>query len=341
MSHQIVKATAHILSATRLLASEAEGEGEEAAAPDLKVSGLPKKFWVVTQPTADQELENVAIEMSFADFMDKVKNGLEQSSILGLFKRKGDAHSVAKKALRKVKSEAKEAAEEAEKAAKEQAQAAEVEQEAGEAEEPADTDTQEASGEPGEPGEESVASAALRAVAALKAAVQSRKPVDAGSASDISDAADTLMNAVESYETEMLAVSDAISELVTLLRGAGSKGSGYHKTAQELEDLDPDQGPLESLKALAERLQEIVEDEADREREIADNLMDLKDAVLETLEGSDYEERKDYSGRGMGGKTSPLAYVTGIPPNSTIGKELLDLGLSHDSMGKQYIYYVR
>ncbi len=142
MSHQLVKATAQILSATRLLAAEAEGE--EGAA-DLKVSGLPKKFWVVIQPTAEQELENVAVEVSFAEFMDKVKNGLEQSSIVGLFKRKGDAQSKAKKLLREVKKVAKKAEEEAAEAADAQEVAEIEESQAEEAEGDLDENTGEAS----------------------------------------------------------------------------------------------------------------------------------------------------------------------------------------------------
>jgi hypothetical protein len=168
MSHQIVRATAQILSATRLLAAE------EAA--DLKVLGMPKKFWLVTTPTADQELEDCCIEVSFAQFMDKVKNGLEQSDIVGLFKRKGEAESKAKKLLREVKSDAKEAAAEAEKEAKEASDAADfAEQEAGQAEEAEEAAEEAAGEEPGdevEVAEESVVESAAKAVLSLRAVVQ-------------------------------------------------------------------------------------------------------------------------------------------------------------------------
>ena len=171
MSHQIVRATAQILSATRLLAQSDE-------TTDLKVFGMPKKFWVVTKPTADQELEDCCVEMSFADFTEKVKSGLEQSSILGLFKRKGDAESMAKKALRKVKSEAKDAAEEAEKQAKEAADAADfAEQEAGQAEDAAE-DAEEAQDGDDEPVDEVVDEVAA-AVLNLRTAMVVRKAIAA------------------------------------------------------------------------------------------------------------------------------------------------------------------
>jgi len=65
-----------------------------------------------------------------------------------------------------------------------------------------------------------------------------------------------------------------------------------------------------------------------------------KGQVEKILAGETYRFRKDYSGRGMNGTMSPLAVTTDVAPNSDKGKKLLALGLSKDSMGKEYIYYV-
>jgi len=55
--------------------------------------------------------------------------------------------------------------------------------------------------------------------------------------------------------------------------------------------------------------------------------------------GVKWEERSDYSGRGMDGQFSPLAVVVDQLDSSSVYKVLTDLGLSCDSMGKKSIYY--
>ena len=60
--------------------------------------------------------------------------------------------------------------------------------------------------------------------------------------------------------------------------------------------------------------------------------------------GIDYEEDEYYSGRGMYGKFSPLAYDLGDPddgPRSAIGKALQRLGFYVDNLGMGWIYYLR
>lgn len=170
MSHQLTKATAQILSAARLLKAEA---GE------VKVVGMPKKFWLCTQPTAEQELEDCCTEVTFDQFMEQAKSGLDPASILGLFKRKGDAESVAKKALRKVKDEAKKAAEEAAKQAEEAADAeALAAQESEEAEEAADEADAAMGDDSEEPVEEEAVEAVAKAVLELRAALDMNGDMD-------------------------------------------------------------------------------------------------------------------------------------------------------------------
>jgi hypothetical protein len=55
----------------------------------------------------------------------------------------------------------------------------------------------------------------------------------------------------------------------------------------------------------------------------------------------DYEIREDYSGRGMFGRKSEFAITTDVDPDSALGKELIDLGLTYDNMGKGWVYYLK
>jgi hypothetical protein len=71
---------------------------------------------------------------------------------------------------------------------------------------------------------------------------------------------------------------------------------------------------------------------------------DLEDQVYELFSGSDldYTVDLDYSGRGMFGKKSSFAIRTEADPDSELGQNLIDLGLSYDTMGKTgYIYYTK
>ena len=55
----------------------------------------------------------------------------------------------------------------------------------------------------------------------------------------------------------------------------------------------------------------------------------------------DYEIREGYSGRGMFGRKSEFAITTDVDPDSALGKELIDLGLTYDNMGKGWVYYLK
>ena len=57
--------------------------------------------------------------------------------------------------------------------------------------------------------------------------------------------------------------------------------------------------------------------------------------------GYDFEMRDDYSGRGQAGGVSPFAFTTDIPPRDPRGQKLLKLGLSVDSMGMDFVYYLK
>ena len=65
-----------------------------------------------------------------------------------------------------------------------------------------------------------------------------------------------------------------------------------------------------------------------------------KAQVEKILKGEDYTFIDDYSGRGMEGANSPLAVTTDVSPTSEKGKKLLALGLSKDSLGKKFVYYL-
>lgn len=58
----------------------------------------------------------------------------------------------------------------------------------------------------------------------------------------------------------------------------------------------------------------------------------------------DYYQEQRYSGRGMDGKISPVAVVIkdmrAHGPTSDVGKTLKGMGLSHDSMGQDVVYYL-
>jgi hypothetical protein len=48
-----------------------------------------------------------------------------------------------------------------------------------------------------------------------------------------------------------------------------------------------------------------------------------------------------YSGRGMYGRTSALAFKSDIAPNTHEGRKLTKLGLAVDNLGQGFIYYTR
>jgi hypothetical protein len=75
----------------------------------------------------------------------------------------------------------------------------------------------------------------------------------------------------------------------------------------------------------------------------ADKLKSLERKVDKALRGCgcDVEFRQDYSGRGMFGRVSSLAFVAHVHPCTEIGDKLRDLGLSWDSMGKDWVWYTK
>lgn len=55
----------------------------------------------------------------------------------------------------------------------------------------------------------------------------------------------------------------------------------------------------------------------------------------------DAEQYDGYSGRGMFGKESPLAFTTSVRPGTPLGKKLQSMGFSVDNMGMEWVYYAR
>ena len=49
---------------------------------------------------------------------------------------------------------------------------------------------------------------------------------------------------------------------------------------------------------------------------------------------------RSYSGRGMAGRMSDYALVTSAAPSTECGRALIALGLSYDSLGMDYVYYL-
>lgn len=75
------------------------------------------------------------------------------------------------------------------------------------------------------------------------------------------------------------------------------------------------------------------------------DVVKLKRKVVKIIEsnglGGECKDREDYSGRGMFGKVSSVAITGPIHPCSKVGEELRQLGMSWDSMGRDWVYYTR
>lgn len=114
-------------------------------------------------------------------------------------------------------------------------------------------------------------------------------------------------------------------EIVTA--GSGDEDDDIEEEEDYHEDDEPDEH--EQLSTLKEAVKK------------------AKDGHIEDLENwllaNDIEDvnfRDDYSGRGMYGNTSKVAFDTGVHPQSDLGK-LLSKVLTVDSMGHDFIYYSR
>lgn len=62
---------------------------------------------------------------------------------------------------------------------------------------------------------------------------------------------------------------------------------------------------------------------------------------LDMDDPDDFRIYRNYSGRGMYGDVSPLAFVTPVRPTMALGRKLQQMGFSYDSMGMDIIYYIR
>ena len=92
----------------------------------------------------------------------------------------------------------------------------------------------------------------------------------------------------------------------------------------------------------------------DRRRAAIDNVVKAHQDKVSSVQGKAerlfakhsiaYEVYEGYSGRGMYGNNSPLAYELtnrGDGPHSSIGKALKRLGFHVDNLGMRWIYYLR
>jgi hypothetical protein len=68
---------------------------------------------------------------------------------------------------------------------------------------------------------------------------------------------------------------------------------------------------------------------------------ELRDEALDILSAHEHSEYVGYSGRGMFGRDSPLAFETEVHPESKEGLKLRALGFIWDNMGLDFIYYLR
>ena len=57
--------------------------------------------------------------------------------------------------------------------------------------------------------------------------------------------------------------------------------------------------------------------------------------------GGFFDVYQNYSGRGMFGKYSQVAFTTNISPYDSVGKKLMSKGLAVDNMGRDFVYYSR
>lgn len=69
--------------------------------------------------------------------------------------------------------------------------------------------------------------------------------------------------------------------------------------------------------------------------------MDLSQLLDSALKIDPDLEVRDYSGRGMFGRKSDLAFDSYIHPRSIQGSQLTELGFTYDNMGKDFVYYLR
>lgn len=63
--------------------------------------------------------------------------------------------------------------------------------------------------------------------------------------------------------------------------------------------------------------------------------------ILDSSYMIEWREDDSYSGRGMYGDVSPLAFRTDVSPNSEEGDKLDKLGFWYDSMGRGWVYYIK
>jgi len=100
-----------------------------------------------------------------------------------------------------------------------------------------------------------------------------------------------------------------------------------------------DDGECQEWEANTEKYKDVVKDQ---HREAKKNLRILKRNVERLLDDEMVEPRwTDYSGRGMFGKYSALAFACPVHPNDSTGKKLQKWGFSYDNLGMDYIYYLR
>ena len=66
---------------------------------DIKVVGMPERFWVVTTPTPNSEMADVCFACDFLQFALQVRGGLNENAIVGIFADEELATATATKLL--------------------------------------------------------------------------------------------------------------------------------------------------------------------------------------------------------------------------------------------------
>ena len=67
----------------------------------MKISGLPEQFWVVTEPSPFSATEDILFPCTFGRLMLRVRGGLQEDEIIGIYADEGEARQTAARLLGK------------------------------------------------------------------------------------------------------------------------------------------------------------------------------------------------------------------------------------------------
>ena len=71
----------------------------EVGKDQMRIEGIPERFWIVTNPTQDSELDDCCFDCSFKKFALQIRGGLEIEEIVGIFADEEDAKATASKLI--------------------------------------------------------------------------------------------------------------------------------------------------------------------------------------------------------------------------------------------------